>query len=114
MKRRLSEITNELERAVFLSVYASWQQRWRRALARLLLVLKHLLWGWIFALPIALMLAALLFLPVGEGRLFYLLMLAPGVLIWLRVYLKGARSDYALHVQGRLLGKGFLRKLLWR
>ncbi len=54
MKRRLSDIDNELERAVFLAVYRSRVQQQRRLLARWVLVFKHVLRGLFYLFLLAL------------------------------------------------------------
>jgi len=65
MKRCLSDIDNELERAVFLVVYRSRVQQQRRLVARWVLILKHVLRGLFYMWPIYLLLLALLFLPIS-------------------------------------------------
>jgi len=107
----LSEIDNELERAVFLSVYSSRVQRRRRVLAWLLLTLKHVLRGLLYIWPVYLILAALFLLPLSADRLIFLFVLMPGLLLWFLIYLKGARADYYQHVHEQILDKGFIRKL---
>ncbi len=92
--KRLIEINDELERAVFLSVYHSRQQQQWRLLARWVLMLKHVL-------------------RVSSNRLIFLSLLLPGLLVWFFIYLKGARADYNLLVHEQILEKGFIRKLIW-
>lgn len=112
MKRCLSEIEDELERAVFLSVYHSREQRQMRFLARMVLVLKHILRGLIFIWPVYLIFVAILILPVSADRMIFLLVLLPGLLIWFFVYVKGAQADYHHYVHEQILEKGFIRKLI--
>ena len=109
--KRLSDIENDLERAVFLSVYRSRKQWQRRFLAGLLLSLKHLLRGLLYIWPVYLILAALFFLPLSADRLILLFVLMPGLLLWFLIYLKGARADYYQHVHEQILDRGFIRKL---
>ena len=111
MKRSLPDIDNDLERAVFLSVYHSRQQRQRRFLAQLLLMLKHILRGLLYIWPVYLILVALFLLPLSADRLIFLFVLMPGLLVWFLIYLKGARVDYHQHVHEQILDKGFIRKL---
>ncbi|VAX06814.1 hypothetical protein MNBD_GAMMA25-1452 [hydrothermal vent metagenome] len=111
--KRLTEINDELERAVFLSVYYSRQQQQWRLLARWLLMVKHILRGLFYIWPVYLILIALLFLPVSSNRLIFLSLLLPGLLVWLFIYLKGARADYNQLVHEQILEKGFIRKLIW-
>ncbi len=111
--KRLSEIDDELERAVFLSVYGSRLQRQRRLLARLLLIVKHTLRGLFYIWPVYLVLAALVFLPLPGNRLVLLFILTPGLLIWLFIYIKGAQVDYEQHVHEQILEKDFIRKRVW-
>ncbi|VAX12207.1 hypothetical protein MNBD_GAMMA24-2397 [hydrothermal vent metagenome] len=111
MKRRLSEIDNELERAVFLAVYDSRVQQKRRLLARWLLIFKHILRGLFYLWPIYLVFIILLVLPVSGSRLVFLFVLMPGLLLWLLIYIKGARDDYYQYVRGQILEKGFIMKI---
>jgi len=111
MTRRLDNITDELERAVFLSVYHSRLQAWRRRTAMLVLVLKHVLRGLLLVWPTYLVLFALMFLPELRNY-YYLLLLLPGLLVWLLIYAKGAKLDYCRLVEGQLLEKGFLKHIM--
>ncbi len=112
MKRRLSDIDNELERAVFLVVYRSRVQQQRRLLARWVLVFKHVLRGLFYMWPIYLLLLALVLLPISGQRLVFLFVLMPGLLVWLLIYVKGARDDYYQYVRGQILDKGFIMEIL--
>jgi hypothetical protein len=47
--KHLSDIRNDFERGVFLSVYNSRPQRLRRHIARVILALKHGLRGTLFS-----------------------------------------------------------------
>ena len=109
--RRLDEITDELERAVFLSVYHSRRQKWRRRIAMLALVLKHVLRGLLLIWPAYLVLLLLMSVP-GMWNSLYFLLLMPGLLVWLFIYTKGAKLDYSRQVNGQLLGKGFLKHIM--
>lgn len=108
MKRDLSDIDNELERAVFLAIYDSRVQRQRRSLARVVLILKHILRGLFYIWPVYLVFIALLLLPVSGSRLVFLFVLMPGLLVWSTIYIKGAQDDYCQYVRGHLMEKGFI------
>lgn len=112
MPRRFSEINNEFERAVFMAVYNSQEQRRRRRLAKWVLVLKHALRGLLIIWPVFAVLGALMFLSLTANEWVYLLVLAPGVLAWFYIYLKGAHKDYKQCVHEQILEKGFIKNLI--
>ena len=110
--KRLTDIRNDIERGVFLSVYNSRPQRMRRYIALLILGLKHGLRGTLFSWPLYLLpLAAwsfkLTFLPL------ILLLLLPGVYVSGGILVRGVREDYADHVEGFILRPGFPGRLLF-
>ena len=111
-RKRLTDIRNDLERGVFLSVYNSRAQRIRRAIALVILSLKHALRGTLFSWPLYLLpLAAwsfkLTFLPL------ILLLLLPGVYVSGGILVRGVREDYADHVEGFILRPGYPGRLLF-
>ncbi len=111
-RKRLTDIRNDFERGVFLSVYNSRGQRMRRAIALVILGLKHGLRGTLFSWPLYLLpLAAwsfmLTFLPL------ILLLLLPGVYVSGGILLRGVREDYADHVEGFILRPGYPGRLLF-
>ena len=113
MPRTLDEIDDDLARAVFRAVYDSPVQKRRRRIAVMLLVIKHLGRGLVMIWPVYVVLLALWRVPgVGE-RWWYVLALAPGVIGWLLIYLRGVRRDYAQHIAGHLLEPEDYRKLLF-
>ncbi len=113
MPRTLDEIDDDLARAVFRAVYDSPVQKRRRRIAVTLLVIKHLGRGLVMIWPVYVVVLALWLVPgVGE-RWWYVLALAPGVIGWLLIYLRGVRRDYARHIAGRLLEPEDYRKLLF-
>ena len=111
MPRRLDEISSEFERGVFLAVYRSRRQRWWRRIAMLVLLLKYLVRGLVIIWPAYLIAIALLLLPGADRYLYYFMMLVPGVVVWLLIYMKGARDDYAMRVDGQILEQGFIKEL---
>ena len=110
--KRLTDIRNDFERGVFLSVYNSRIQRMRRIIALVILGLKHGLRGTLFSWPLYLLpLAAwsfkLTYLPL------ILLLLLPGVYISGGILVRGVREDYADHVEGFILRPGYPGRLLF-
>jgi len=111
-RKRLTDIRNDFERGVFLSVYNSRVQRMRRVIALLILGMKHGLRGTLFSWPLYLLpLAAwsfkLTYLPL------ILLLLLPGVYISGGILVRGVREDYADHVEGFILRPGYPGRLLF-
>lgn len=111
-RKRLSEIRNDFERGVFLSVYNSRPQRLRRHIARVILCLKHGLRGTLFSWPLYLLpLAAWSFKATFLPLL--LLLLLPGVYVSGVILVRGVREDYANYVDGFLLQPGYPGRLLF-
>jgi|GEM_PF-1102014 len=109
--KRLSDIRNEFERGVFLSVYHSRPQRLHRQLARILLGLKHGLRGTLFSWPLYLLpLAAWSF---KASYLPLMLLLLPGIYLSGIILVRGVREDYAAHVEGFILRPGYPGRLLF-
>ena len=108
---RLVDIDDEFRRAVFLAVYQSREQRMRRFIAMLVLLVKHLLRGLIIIWPIYVVMLAALVFPELRHYLWYFLTLLPGLFIWLMIYLKGARLEYKKYVNGFILENGFIKQL---
>lgn len=113
MTRRLSDINTEFERAVFIAIYRSRVQRQRRLLAKLVLIIKHGFRGLFFLWPVYVLIVALMFLPWMQERMLYLLVLAPGMLVWFYIYARGARVDYYQSVHERILDRDFIKKLVF-
>jgi len=110
--KRLTDIRNDFERGVFLSVYNSRPQRMRRQMARVILAIKHGLRGTLFSWPLYLLpLAAWLlkstYLPL------ILLLLLPGVYVSGVILVRGVREDYAHHVAGCILRPDYPGRLLF-
>jgi len=111
-RQRLADIRNDFERGVFLALYNSRRQRLRRALARVMLGLKHGLRGILFSWPLYL-------LPLAAGFLqahylpLVLLLLLPGVCISGIILLRGVREDYGRMVNGCILRPGYLGRILF-
>ena len=103
---------SELERQVFLVMYNSRTQRLRRKLAMLVLLLKYLVRGMLLIWPAYIVIAAVLLLPQTRQYFSYLALLMPGLLVWLLIYLRGARTEYRQRIEGRLLDKRFISELI--
>ena len=107
-QRRLNEIENDLERAVFLASYNSGRQRSLRFSAVLLIAAKHGLRGLLYVWPLVL----LVFVDFpGLWNGLRLLLFALGVAAWFRFIHRSVRDDYARFVAGVLLEPGELRHI---
>jgi len=104
--------SNELEHQIFLVMYRSRTQRIRRKIAMLVLLLKYLLRGMLVIWPVYIVIAAVLLLPQTRQYFSYLALLMPGLLIWLLIYLKGARTEYRQRIEGHLLDKRYISELI--
>jgi len=110
--KRLSDIRDDFERGVFLSIYNSRTQRLRRYAALCILGLKHGVRGTLFSWPLYLLpLAAWSFKATYLPLM--LLLLVPGVYVSGVILLRGVREDYANHVEGRILQPGYPGRLLF-
>jgi len=108
-QKRLGEIENDLERAVFRARYDSRRQRSLRLSATLLIAAKHGLRGLLYVWPLVI----LLFVDFsGIWNGLRLLLLGLGVVAWFRFIHKSVRDDYARFVAGALLEPGDLRRIL--
>ena len=110
--KRLSEIRSDFERGIFLALYNSRRQRMHRAIARIILGLKHglrgILFSWpLYLLPLAAWLLQARYLPL------ILLLLLPGVYISGVILVRGIGEDYANHVEGLILRPGYPARLLF-
>ena len=106
--RRLADITNDLERAVFLARYNSPRQRGLRLAATLLIAVKHGLRGLLYVWP----LVVLVFVDFpGNWDLLRLLLISLAVAAWFRFVYGSVRDDYARFVEGELFEQG---AALWR
>lgn len=112
--KQLREDASELERAVFLAVYHSRQQRINRAVAMLVLIIKYVGCGLILIWPVYLLLVLLLLSPVSAEYIWYTLAFIPGLAFWLSIYLKSARKEYRRLVKDHVLKKGFVRELMFQ
>ena len=110
--KRLSDIRNEFERGVFLSVYNSRAQRMGRYIARIILVIKHGLRGALFSWPLYLLPLAAWSLKANYLPLILLLLL-PGIYISWAILVRGVKEDYANYVEGYILRPGFPGRLLF-
>ena len=108
--KRLTDIRNDFERGVFMALYTSPRQRVHRAIAHLLLGLKHgvrgILFSWpLYLLPLAAWLLQARYLPL-------ILLLLPGVMISGAILRRGIREDYARLVDGTILRPGYPARIL--
>jgi hypothetical protein len=110
--KRLSDIRDEFERGVFLSIYNSPRQRIHRAAARTILGIKHGLRGILFSWPLYLLPLAVWLLQARHLPLILLLLL-PGLLISGVILRRGVRADYARLVEGFILRSGYPLRLLF-
>jgi len=110
--RQQGKYGNELEHQIFLVMYRSRTQRLRRKLAMLVLLLKYLLRGMLVIWPAYIVIVAVLLLPQTRQYFSYLVLLMPGLLVWILIYLKGARTEYQQRIEGRLLEKRFVSELI--
>ena len=101
-----------LQEAVFDSIYTSRQQVRRRRIAMLVLLLVYMLRGLLILWPVYVLVVVGIVYPQTARYLTYLLAVAPGVLLWLAIYVAGARKDYIQRVQGHILKQGYLSDLL--
>jgi len=109
---RLPAKPTELEAGVFMASYDSPPQRRRRALALVLLGVKHSVRGLLFSWP-AYVLGLAAFYSVQVYALVSMLLLVPAVLLSGVILVRGVRDDYRDRVKGVLLNTGFARGLLF-
>lgn len=110
--RRLDDLYSEFERGVFMSAYASPQQKRRRALAVGVLILKHALRGLLFSWP-AYVLGLAAYHSGAVHAVVYLLLLIPALGLSVVILVRGVRDDYRARVKGLLLQHGFARALVF-
>ncbi len=108
-QRRLQDIDNDFERAIFLASYNAPRQRLLRAAAGLLISAKHGLRGLLYVWPLVLLL--FIELPgAWDGFRLVLILLAVGA--WSRFIYGSVRDDYRRFVAGLLLEPGGLKRVL--
>lgn len=112
MSKHVDEIRNDFERGIFINLYNSRKQRFNRALAGTLLVVKHGLRGMLFSWPLYLLALAVYVVP-GSPALVFLLFLLPGVYMSWVILSRGVREDYDQMVSGYLLRSGFIGRMLF-
>ena len=110
--QRLPACPSEFETGIFMAAYDSGVQRRRRALALLLLAIKHGVRGLMFSWP-AYVLALAAFASGQVHALAYLLLLIPALALSLVILARGVRDDYRSQVKDVLLVSGFVRGLLF-
>jgi len=113
VSKSLRENASELERAVFLAVYNSRQQRINRFVAMISLIIKYISCGLILIWPVYLLFLFLILSPVSSEYIWYTLAFVPGLIFWLRIYLKSAMREYRRLVINHILNKGFIRELMF-
>lgn len=89
--KRLADIHSDLERGVFLCVYNSRQQHWRRLVAGLILGIKHGVRGAAFSWPLYLLPLAAVMLDRAYWSVVLLLLL-PGIYVSGLILLRGVRE----------------------
>lgn len=107
--RRLQDIHNDFERAVFLANYNAPRQRLLRLAAVALIVAKHGLRGLLYVWP----LTVLLFVDLPDTwRWLQVLLVLLAVGAWFRFIYGSVRDDYARFVRGCLLEPARLKQIL--
>lgn len=107
--KRLDQIHNDLERAVFLTSYASLKQRTLRLLATCLIAAKHGLRGVLYVWPLII----LIFIEFPEKWQWVpLALLVLAIIAWFRFIYGSIRDDYQRFVNGVLLEFKGLKKVL--
>ncbi len=107
--RRLQDIENELERAVFLVNYNAPRQRLLRLAAAGMIVAKHGLRGLLYVWPLTL----LLFIDLPDAwRWLHIALILLAVGAWFRFIYGSVRDDYRRFVQGCLLEPARLKQVL--
>ena len=104
--RQLTDIDNDLERAVFMARYQSVQQRMLRIAAVLIIVARHGLRGLLYVWPLTL-LVFVDFPGVWDAIRLVLLVLATAA--WSRFVYGSVRDDYKRFIGDRLLVPASLR-----
>ena len=112
MVRRLEDLYSEFERGIFIAAYHSPQQKRRRALAVMLLGVKHALRGLLFSWP-AYVLGLAAYTSAAVHAVAYLLLLIPALGLSVVILVRGVRDDYRERVDGLLLLQGFARSLIF-
>ncbi|MGB5471853.1 MAG: hypothetical protein WBQ78_00050 [Gammaproteobacteria bacterium] len=110
--KRLADIRDDFERGVFLALYNSRRQRLLRAIAALILGIKHTLRGILFSWPLYLLPLAAWILQARYLPLIVVLLL-PGVVISGFILRRGVREDYARLVDGCILRPGYPGRILF-
>lgn len=110
--KRLSAIKNDFERGVFQVVYDSRKQRLKRALAFMVLVIKHVFRGLLFSWPLYLLALAAYSLP-DTSVLLVLVLLLPAMYVSWAILSRGVKEDYASIVDGYLLRSGYLGRIIF-
>jgi len=113
VSKALRDNASELEKSVFLAVYNSKKQRLYRLVAMLALFVKYISCGLILIWPVYLLLLLLILSPVSSEYFWYTMVLIPGMIFWLSIYLKSARKEYLRLVKNHILNKGFVRELMF-
>lgn len=107
--RRLQDIHNDLERAVFLANYNTPRQRLLRVAAVLLIAGKHGLRGLLYVWPLTM----LLFAGLPEAwRWLHVVLVLLAVGAWFRFIYASVRDDYLRFVRGCLLEPARLKRVI--
>ena len=108
-QKKLHEIENDLEKAVFLACYNSFKQRLLRILAVIVISAKHGVRGLLYVWPLTL----LVFIRFG-GYWYWLkvFLILLAVAAWFRFIYRSVRDDYLRFVHGEILNGSFVQKVL--
>ncbi len=110
--KHLSEIKNDFEKGVFLAVYNSPRQKYHRSVAAILLIVKHVMRGFLFSWPLYLLALAAYSLS-GSSVWLVLLLLLPAMYISWVILSRGIKEDYDNLIAGYLLRSGYLGRIIF-
>jgi len=113
VSKSLRDNASELEKAVFIAVYNSRQQRFNRGIAMISLHIKYISCGLILVWPVYLLFILLVMSPATAEYIWYALAFIPGLIFWLRIFYKSAIKEYRRMVKNHILNKGFIRGLIF-
>ena len=106
--KHLSEIKNDFECGVFLTLYHSPKQRFFRLLATFIFCLKHILRGLLFSWPLYLLALATMFMSADFW--WMILFIIPALYVSWLILNQGLREDYEEYVEGYILTFAYMNK----
>jgi hypothetical protein len=110
--KKFSEIKNDFEKGIFLTLYNSPKQRYHRSVALVVLVLKHVMRGLLFSWPLYLLAFAAWSVP-GASSWLVLILLLPAMYVSWTILDRGIREDYKNIISGYLLRTGYLGRMIF-